>query len=118
MELIDHERFLAGNEELRQLLRRANGVSNADGRATEADLLAIQARLQNLTPAIGDASRGETLDARLLGEVAEYINNLRALQTTIERIRNAPVDRRAPSENPKRQVESLESWLHEQLQTA
>ncbi len=111
MELHSHERFIAGNQELREILRRAEGVGSADGRVTEEDLTAIGVRLQNLTPEVGDASRSETLDVRSLGEVAEYVKNLRTLQQAIEKIRSAPADRRARSEPARRNGSSIQHSL-------
>jgi hypothetical protein len=97
MELLNHERCVAGNKELRDILRRAEALVNRTGGATQEDLKAILARLLDRAPEIGDASHSETLDARLLEEVAEYVRNFNALQQVIVRIRSALTNRRAPS---------------------
>jgi hypothetical protein len=117
MQPLNHDRFIAGNQELREILRRAEGLENLDGRVSEQDVKVIGARLLNVTPEVGDASRTETLDACLLTEVAEYVTNLRSLQRAIEKINCSPFDRRVLSESQTNHPEGLQEWLHEYLQT-
>jgi NTP pyrophosphatase (non-canonical NTP hydrolase) len=95
MENQTHARFLAANQELRDFLRRVASLANGTGKATEEDLEKISLRLMNLGPEVGDASRSETLDTTLLSEVAEYVKNLKALQSALEKVRNVMPAHRA-----------------------
>jgi hypothetical protein len=118
LEHVHHDRFIAGNRELREILRRAEGLENADCRVTEEDLKIIRDRLLNVTPEIGEASRSVTLDADLQDQVAEYVKNLRALLHVMEKIRCNPGDRRVPSEAENRRINDLRVWVQEYLQYA
>ena len=82
-----HERFLSANDELRNFLQRVEGLATGTCLISEVDLQALSRRLSNLAPEVGDASRCETLDAGLRSEVAEYVKNLRALQSALETVR-------------------------------
>jgi hypothetical protein len=117
MEILNHERFVAGNNELREILGRAERLENRTGGGSREELTIIQAHLLAGTPEIGDASRSETLDAPLLDEVAEYVRNLRALQHVIEKIRVAMADRRVASIAAKHHSHGLRGWIHGSRQT-
>ena len=108
----NHGRFIAGNQELREILRRAEKLEKVPGTTNDRNLMKIGIRLLNQTPEIGDASRCETLDRALLDEVAEYVKNLLALQKVIETFRSAPVDRRAPTEAAKGLIDGLNGWIY------
>lgn len=81
-----HERFVAANCELRGFLQQTERLADGSGTMPEQDLEKVRARLLNLTAEVGDAARSETLDTDLRSEFAEYVDNLRALQTAIETI--------------------------------
>ena len=111
MENQTHARFLSANQELRDFLRRAEGMANKAGTVSEEDLEKISLRLMNLGPEVGDASRSETLDAGLLSEVAEYVKNLKALQSALEKVRGVMLARRARLESKKRRPDGLQGWF-------
>jgi hypothetical protein len=108
--MANHDRFIAANQQLRDLLRRAAGFANGNGASTERDLMTVLGRLLALKPEIGDASRGETLDAQLRDEIAEYVKNFRALQRTVEKIRNVMLARRMQLETATRDIDGLLGW--------
>jgi len=68
------------------------------------------ARLLAIAPEIGDASRGVFLDAQLLGEIAEYVKNFRALQRAVERVHDVMLARRVKLETATRDIEGLLGW--------
>ena len=111
MENQTHARFLSANQELRDFLRRAEGMANKAGTVSEEDLEKISLRLMNLGPEVGDASRSETLDTGLLNEVAEYVKNLRALQSALEKVRGVIPARRARAKSDKRRTDGLQGWF-------
>ena len=117
MELYQHERFVAANQELRGFLRRTEAFARGTGTVTERELKTILARLQNLGPEVGDASRSETLDAQSRVEIAEYVRNLLALQRTVENIRRVMLCRRAQLKAAKSHLDGLQSWIHAYQQT-
>lgn len=112
MELRKHERFIAANQQLRKFLQQAEGLANGSAAVTEGEVKTILVHLLNFAPAVGDASRSETLDARLREEMAEYIKNLRALQQAVERICRVMLCRRAQLEATKRNLDGLQGWIH------
>jgi hypothetical protein len=117
MESQKHERFLAANEELRDFLRRAEGLTAGTSTISEGDLKALSRRLSNLAPEVGDASHGETLDASLRNEVAEYVNNLRALQVSLEKIRCVMLTRKMQIEAERDHLGGLQDWFSAYHQT-
>jgi hypothetical protein len=117
MELQSHERFRAANQELREFLRRVESLANGSVRVREAELKTILDRMLNLAPEIGDASRSEILDGNLLNGIEEYVQNFRALQRAIEKIRSIMMGRRLQLEIAKRSRASLENWTQSLQQT-
>ena len=117
MELCKHERFQAANQELRGFLRRIEAMANGSATVTEAELKTILDRMLTLAPEVGDASRSETLDGNLLGGIEEYVQNFRALQQAIEKIRCVILGR-LHLEIAKRQSGSLENWAQSLQQTS
>jgi hypothetical protein len=112
-----HERFLSANQELREFLRRVENLVKGTGSITHGDLKILSQRLSNLAPEVGDASRGETLDADLRGEVAEYVKNLRALQTALEKVGCIMLARKLQLEGAKRHLYGLQGWINAYNQT-
>jgi predicted nucleic acid-binding Zn-ribbon protein len=112
-----HEGFAMGNEELRQFLRKVDGLANGTASVSERDLRLLSERLSNLGPEIGDASRGEMLDASLQNEIAEYVRNLRALQSALERVRCIMLARKAQIEGAKRHLTGVQDWVNAYQQT-
>jgi len=112
-----HAHFLSANQELREFLRRAEGLANGTATVTEDDLARVSLRLANLAPEIGDASRGETLNADLQDEIGEYVKNLRSLQGALEKIRCVMLARRVQLEAAKRHIDGLQSWVSAYQQT-
>ncbi len=112
-----HARFLSANQELREFLRRAEGLANGTATVTEDDLARVSLRLANLAPEIGDASRSETLNADLQDEIGEYVKNLRSLQGALEKIRCVMLARRVQLEAAKRHIDGLQSWVSAYQQT-
>jgi hypothetical protein len=100
-----HARFLLANQTLRDFLRRAQGLPNERRAVTEEELKIISARLITLAPEVGDAARGETLDAGLQVDIAEYVKNLGALLSTLEKIRNVTQARRMHWETGKQHTD-------------
>jgi len=92
-----------------------NGLST--GSITEKDLQSLSQRLSSLSPEVGDASRGETLDTDLQCEIAEYVKSLRALQTALERVRCFMLARKLQIEGEKRHLEGLQGWVSAYRQT-
>jgi len=117
METQKHERFLAANQELRDFLKRAEGLTIGTATISEGDLQSLSRRLSNLAPELGDASHSETLDASLRGEVAEYVNNLRALQVSLEKVRCVMLTRKLQIENERRHLVGLQGWVNVYRQT-
>lgn len=112
-----HERFLAANKELRDFLCRVENLVKGTGTITDGDLKALSRRLSTLAPEVGDASRGETLDADLRDEVAEYVKNLRALQTALEKVHCIMLARKLQLEGAKRHLYGFQEWVHAYSQT-
>lgn len=112
-----HERFLSANRELLDFLRRVDGLANGTCSITEKDLRSLSQRLSILAPEVGDASRGETLDAGLQQQIAEYVKNLRALQIALEKVRCFMLARKLQIENEKRHVLGLQGWVNMYRQT-
>ena len=112
-----HERFLAANQELRNFLRRVEDLTEGTGTITDGDLKALSLHLSTLAPEVGDASRSETLDAGLRNEVAEYVKNLRALQTALEKVRCIMLARKLQLEAAKRHLYGLQGWVNAYSQT-
>lgn len=117
MEPKKHERFLAANEELRDFLRRAEGLADGTTTISPGDLKSLSLRLSNLAPEVGDASQSETLDAGLRSEVAEYVNNLRALQISLEKVRCVMLTRKMQLENERSHLEGVQDWVSAYHQT-
>lgn len=112
MEDQTHARFLSANQELRDFLRRVERLASGTRTVSEDDLRQVTQRLLNLAPEIGDASRGETLDAGLQLEIAEYVKNLRALQDAIEKIRCVMLSRRTQFETAKHRIDGPQSLVN------
>ncbi len=112
-----HERFLSANQELHDFLDRVENLTRGTGTITDRDLKALSQRLSNLTPEVGDASRSETLDADLRNEVAEYVKNLRALQTALEKVQCIMLARKQQLEGAKRHLHGLQGWVNAYGQT-
>ena len=112
MEQHKHERFLSANEELRDFLQRAEGLASGTGSINERDLKVLSQRLSTLAPEIGDASRGETLDADLQNEMAQYVNHLRALQIALEKVRCVMLTRKRQLESQTRRLYGLQGWVN------
>lgn len=112
-----HERFTAANDELRGFLRRVDGLVNGTQSVSEGDLRSVSQRIANLAPEVGDASRGATLDQSLQEEIAEYVRNLRALQTALERVRCIMLARKVQLESAKRHVEGVKGWVDAYIHT-
>lgn len=112
-----HERFAAANEELRGFLERVDGLANGTASITEGDLRAVSQRIANLSPEVGEASRGEVLDQQVQLEIAEYVRNLRALQSALEKVRCIMLARKAHLESAKRHLDSLQGWVDAYNQT-
>ena len=117
MERNKRERFLAANQELRDFLRRAEGLMTGTSTISEGDLQSLSRHLSTLAPEVGDASRSETLDAGLRNEVAEYVNNLRALQTALEKVRCVMLARKMQLETERRHLDGLQGWVNAYHQT-
>jgi ABC-type phosphate transport system auxiliary subunit len=117
MENSKHERFLSANEELRDFLQRVEGLASGTCSISDRDLQVLSQRLSTLAPEIGDASRSETLDADLRNEVAEYVKNLRALQTALEKVRCIMLARKMQIETQKRHLDGLQGWVNAYNQT-
>lgn len=107
----NHERFLAANESLRTFLRKAEGLASGTSTINELDLESLSRHLSNLAPEVGDASRGETLDAGLREEIAEYVRNLRALQMALEKVRCIMLARKTQNEAQRRHLIELQGWV-------
>jgi hypothetical protein len=112
MEYNKHERFLAANRELRDFLRRVEGLTTGTCSITEGDLKALSQRISTLAPEVGDASRSETLNLELRGEIAQYVNNLRALQIALEKVRCVMLARKMQLETKKRHLDGLQGWVN------
>jgi hypothetical protein len=112
MELAKHQRFFAANQELRDFLRRAEGLASQSGTVNEEELNAIWPRLPDLAPEVEDTAGCEMLDDELQEEIAAYVKNFRALQQTVETIRCVILARHAELEAPKRQLRGLHGWGH------
>ncbi len=112
MELHKSERCHSANDELRDFLRQAEDLANETGMIREGDVSALSMRLSNCVPEVGDASRGETLDSGLRIEIAEYVKNLRALQSTLEKVHSVILIRKLQMEAAKRRLDKLPAWTN------
>ena len=117
MENQTHERFFSANQELRDFLRRAEVLVKKRGTVSDEELETISQCLLNLSPGVGDASRSETLDTGLQGEIAEYVKNLKAFLGALEKVRSIKLARRAQLKAPKGQTVGLHGWIHVRPQT-
>ena len=93
MEQHKHERFLSANEELRGLMRQAESAANGANPISWGDFQRLSRRLSLRACSIGEASRMETLDTDLQGEIAEYVSNFGALQAALEKLRRVMLGR-------------------------
>jgi hypothetical protein len=112
-----HERFLSANKELRDFLQRVEGLASGTCSINERDLKALSQRLSTLAPEIGDADRVETLDADLRNEMAQYVNNLRALQIALDKVRCVMLARKVQLESQTRHLFGLQGWVNAYNQT-
>jgi hypothetical protein len=112
-----HERFATANRELSDFLKRVDGLSSGRESISERDLLSLSERLNTLSPEIGDATRGATLDQFLQNEIDTYVKNLRALQTAMEKVRCIMLARKFQLENAKRHLNGLQAWVNAYNQT-
>jgi hypothetical protein len=112
-----HARFLIANQELREFLRRVENLTQGTGTISDGDLKILSRRLSTLDPEVGDASRSETLDTELRNEVAEYVKNLRALQTALEKVRCIMLGRKLQIEGARRHLHGLQGWVNAYTQT-
>jgi hypothetical protein len=112
-----HARFLSANQQLRDFLRRAEALAKKRGTVSQEELKTISRCLLNLSAEVGDASRSETLDTTLQAEIAEYVKNLKAFVSALEKIRSAMVARRVQTEAAKRRTDGLQSWIEPHPQT-
>ncbi|HVA94223.1 MAG TPA: hypothetical protein VNI36_04895 [Candidatus Dormibacteraeota bacterium] len=117
MKIQSNERCHTANEELRDFLRQAEVLADKSGTVREADVIALSSRLAGNAPEVGDASRGETLDAGLRVEIGEYVKNLRAVQSTIERVRYEILAHKLQTEMVNRQHDNLPGWPYLRHQT-
>lgn len=117
MERAKHKRFFAANQELRDLLRRAEGLASWSDTASEEELKAIWHRLLDLAPEVEEGSGCEMLDALLQEEIAAYVKNLRALQQAVETIRCVMLARHAQPQAARLHLHGLEGWVHAYHQT-
>jgi len=117
MDRRQHERFRSANEELTDFLHRVEGLAIGTCPITAGDLKILSQRLSTLAPEVGDASRSETLDAHLQDEVAQYVNNLRALQIALEKVRCVMLARKMQLETEKRHLDGLQGWVTAYHQT-
>jgi hypothetical protein len=117
MENQTHGRFFLANQELRDFLRRAEVLAKKRGTVSDEELETISQCLLNLSPGVGDAARGETLDSGLQGEIAEYVKNLKAFLGALEKVRSIMLARRAQLKAPKGQTAGLHGWIHVRPQT-
>jgi|SRR5690242_7230378 hypothetical protein len=106
-----HARFLLANRELSEFLHRAQGLATDPRAVTEDELKIISAHLITVAPEVGDAARGETLDADLQEDVAEYVKNLRALRSTLEIVRSITHTRRRQVDTSKPRTKEPHSWV-------
>jgi uncharacterized protein YigA (DUF484 family) len=112
-----HERFAAANQELSQFLRRVDGLATGTESITERDLQALSQRISTLAPEVGDASRGAALDGEIQEEIAEYVTNLRALQSALEKVRCVMLARKLQLDGAKRHLNGLQKWVDAYSQT-
>jgi|HubBroStandDraft_6_1064221.scaffolds.fasta_scaffold106725_1 hypothetical protein len=112
-----HERFLSANQELRGFLHRVENLVNGTGTITDGYLKALSQRLSNLAPEIGDASHSETLDAGSRNEVAEYVKNLRALQSALEKVHSIMLARKLQLKSSRRHLVGFQGWVNAHSQT-
>lgn len=117
MERAKHKRFFAANQELRDFLRRAEGLASWSDTVSEDELKAIWLRLLELAPEVEDASGCATLDAELQEEIAAYVKNLRALQQAVETIRCVMLARHTELLAAKRHLHGLAGWAQAYQQT-
>lgn len=112
-----HERFLSANQDLRDFLCKVENLAKGIDTITDNDLKALSLRLSTLAPEVGDASRSETLDADLQNEVKEYVRNLRALQTALEKVRCIMLARKLQLDGAKRHLYGMKAWVNAYNQT-
>jgi hypothetical protein len=117
METQTSERCHFANEELRDFLRQAENLASETTTIREEDVCELSMHLISRAPEIGDASRGETLDAGLRMEIGEYVKNLRALQTTLEMVHSAVIARKLRMEKAKRRLGAFPEWPSAHYQT-
>jgi hypothetical protein len=108
-----HEGFAAANEELRGFLRRVDSIADNMGSVASRELWSSSRRLLNLDPEVGDAARGKTLDADLQIEIAEYVKNLRALQTVLAKVQCIVVARNLQQKSGRRRSERLHDFIND-----
>ena len=117
MDYIKQEQFYSANQELRDFLKRVDGLTAGTCSITEDDLQALSQRLSTLAPEVSDASRSETLGVDSRDEMAQYVTNLRALQIALEKVRCVMLTRKMQLETQRRHLDRLQGWVNAYHQT-
>jgi ABC-type phosphate transport system auxiliary subunit len=107
-----HVRFAAANCELREFRYKVDELAGGKETITERDLQALSQRLEMLSPEVGDASRASTLDKALQDELGNYVVNLRALQSALEKVRCIMLARKLQLESSRRHLHSVQGWVN------
>jgi len=112
-----YECFVSANEELRDFLGRVECLVGGTGMITERDLRILSQYLAQLAPEVGNAAHDETLDASVRNEITQYVNNLRALQPALEKVRCFMLARKMQLETSKRHLNGVQGWVNAYNQT-
>jgi hypothetical protein len=111
------EQFVVANRELCLFLQRVDGLAHGTESVTEEDMLSLSRRLSTITPQVGDILASQANDEGQPNEIAEYIKNLRALQTALETVRVIMLAQKVHLDGARRHLQGLQGWVNAYQQT-
>jgi len=110
-------RLSLANRELRNFLRRVDGMVLGQGDIGADDLRTIGKLLQSIGQEICESRRGPSADTELPALIQEYAVNLRAARTALEKVRCVMLARRARMDRDRGRVSQLQGWANAYRQT-
>ena len=109
--------FVSANRELGAFLARIDGLVHGKSDVSAEQLRLIGRFLESMGPEMTAASRDTSMNAELQSQVREYIQNLRALQSSLEQVQCVMLARRAKLDKAQRHVQGLQGWVSAYRQT-
>ena len=112
-----YDHLLRANREVQVFLKRVEDLVQGRGDIGGDDLRRIGRLLQSMAPELGELSREVSTNAGMQAPIREYASNLRALQTSFERIRCVMLARRVQLDAERQRLNQLHRWADAYRQT-